>query len=342
MQQKEGTMNPLTDMITQNEEHKTPTIAPATLHEAATRGELYSQVMTARQFPRSVADFLSTAEALATLDEDTAASMWYTLPARRSGDKPIEGPGIRLAEVCYYAWKNLRAEIMPESIDDTRVTVAATIFDTERNNIFRHRVTKQIVTKDGRRYSEEMITRTVGAAGSIAFREAMFKAIPRLFVSKLLDKARATAVGTQETLVTRRSKMLAWFRQAGVNEATVLGRLEKKSIDEIGLEELGLLRGFASAIKDGEATIDDIFSDAMEKQSAGALTNSLKKRAEERGVNRPGEHPVVDEKILAAQEKLKRKAAGLTSHETAARELSRVTADIAASMPSTIDNDEVL
>lgn len=312
-----------------------------TLHEAATRGELMSQVAVARQYPRSVADFLSTAESLATLDEDTAASMWYSLPARQRGDKPIEGPGIRLAEVCFYSWRNLRAEILPESIDDKRVTVAATIFDTERNNIFRHRATKQIVTKAGVRYGEEMITRTIGAAGSIAFREAMFKAIPRLFVAKLLEKARATAVGTTETLVSRRSKMLSWFKQAGVPEGAVIARLDKKSVEEIGLEELGLLRGFASAIKDGEASIDDIFSDTIEQQSAHAISAKLRERAAARAAGeasssqiRPGEQPAVTPAIEAAQKRLEAKRGKPKEPKEPEEQTS-----ILPEMPSNLDND---
>lgn len=245
--------------------------------EAATRGELDSQVSTARKFPRSIKNFVDTAMELATLDEETSGTMFYTLPARKGGYKPIEGPSIRLAEVVAYSWKNLRVETNIESIDETHVTAVGTVFDTERNSAYRHRVKRRIVDKYGKRYSEDVILTTCNAASSIAFREAVFKAVPRAFVNKVYLAARATAVGTQETLVSRRTKAMEWFKKAGADEKMVLEKLGRKSLDEVTLDDLVTLTGFKTAIREGDTKIDEVFAKEEAQVTSASLTAALKK-----------------------------------------------------------------
>ena len=60
------------------------------------RAEIDVQITTAKRYPRSVTAFRREAEEMATLDEETAGSMFYVLP--RAG-KNIEGPSVRLAEI---------------------------------------------------------------------------------------------------------------------------------------------------------------------------------------------------------------------------------------------------
>ena len=61
----------------------------STALEAVDRASIDIQIATAKQYPRSVDKALKEALTLATLDEETAASMFYVLP--RAG-KRIEGP----------------------------------------------------------------------------------------------------------------------------------------------------------------------------------------------------------------------------------------------------------
>ena len=61
---------------------------------ALNRSEIDIQIQTAKRFPRSISQFKKTALAMATIDEETAGSMFYKVP--RSG-KTIEGPSVRLA-----------------------------------------------------------------------------------------------------------------------------------------------------------------------------------------------------------------------------------------------------
>src|SRR5262249_43901797 len=69
------------------------------------RSDVDIQISTAHRYPRSISRFKQAALAMATSDEETAASCFYKLSR---GGKEIEGPGVRLAEIVGSAWNNLR------------------------------------------------------------------------------------------------------------------------------------------------------------------------------------------------------------------------------------------
>lgn len=249
---------------------------------AITKGEMDMQIATAKQYPRSLKAFLATATELVTMDEDSASSMWYSLPPRKGGDgSRIEGPSVRMAEVVAYAWTNLRAETNIESIDEKYVTAVGTVMDIERNVAFRQRVKKRITTKDNKRYGEDMIVNTCNSASSVAFREAVFKAIPRVFVKQLLERARGVAIGTAETLVARRAKALGWFATQGAEEKMVLTLLGVRSVEEITLDHLLTLSEIRTAIREG-ADINEIFEigKTTAKEEAKGMTARVKERKE--------------------------------------------------------------
>src|SRR6185503_20995123 len=74
---------------------------------AVDKASIDMQIATAKQYPRVVSDCIKEALTLATMDEDTAGSMFYALPR---GGKKIEGPSARLAEIMAYSWGNLRVD----------------------------------------------------------------------------------------------------------------------------------------------------------------------------------------------------------------------------------------
>lgn len=259
------------------------------------KGEMDTQIATAKKYPRSVKEFLNTANELACIDEETAESMWYTL--RRSGKK-IEGPSVRMAEVVAYAWNNLRCDANIEEIGDRYVTAVATVADLERNNAYRVRTKRRITKRDGTRYGDDMIQVACNAAMSIAFREAVFKAVPRGFVKKLYDKARATAIGTEATLAQRRGAMIEWFKQKGADEKEIYKSLGRKGLEEVTLDDLADLKGMATAIKEGSLSIADAFADEPEEGEKvdSNLTKKLKKvypskeKAEKKSSEEPQEN----------------------------------------------------
>jgi hypothetical protein len=230
--------------------------------EQITRGETELQVETAKKYPRSVKAFKQTALEMATLDQDTAASCFYSM---RRGGNLIEGPSVRLAEICAVAWGNLICGARIVNEDDRFVTAQGVAWDTQRNVRVTIETRRRITDKNGRKYSDDMVGVTSNAAASIAFRNALFKCIPAVYIKSIYEQAREVAVGNNRTLADRRQRAFEWFRKAGVMDEEVLAYVEKPSMDDVDLDDLAALTGLRTAIRDGDTTIDQAFAEARKK-----------------------------------------------------------------------------
>lgn len=236
------------------------------------------QINTAKMYPRSVTKALREAETLACMDEETAASMTYLLPARGEGNKKITGPSVRLAEAMVYAWGNLRAETNIESIDEKYVTAVGTCFDLEKNIAVRSRVKRRITNKYGKRYGDDMIQVTCNAAMAIAYRNAVFSVIPRIYAKAIEAKAREASTG-KGTVAEKRKRAMEWFTKAGATEAQVLGFLGVKGLDDVGEDQLFELRGLKTAIETGETSLAAALSNATDEPSPAVETLRQKREA---------------------------------------------------------------
>lgn len=223
---------------------------------AVDRASIDIQISTAKSYPRSITTSIHEAETLASLDAETAGSCFYSLPTR--GNKQIEGPSARLAEIMAYAWGNLRVDADIVAEDLTHVTAMGTCFDLERNVAVRVRVKRRITRGDGTRFSEDMIGITCNAAISIAFRNCVFKVIPAGYVRRVYYVARSASLGGG-TMDDKRTKALKWFADVGVREQSVYDLLEINGRDDLGEDEIITLRGLVTAIKDGDTTVAQAF-----------------------------------------------------------------------------------
>ncbi len=262
------------------------TMEASTAMEAVDRASIDMQVATAKKYPRSVDKALKEALTLATLDEETAASMFYALP--RSG-KTIEGPSARLAEIMAYSWGNLRVDADIVAEDRTTVTAMGTCFDLEKNVAVRVRVKRRITDRNGKRYNEDMIGVTSNAAISIALRNCVFKVIPAALTRRIYGEARTASLGKGGTITQKRQKALEWFGKLGVSEAQVFEALGVRGIDDVGEEQLVTLRGLRTAIQDGETTVEQAFSRSSDSEDAKDLDEALK--APEKGKGRKSGQP---------------------------------------------------
>ncbi len=222
---------------------------------AVDRAAIDVQVATAKRYPRTTSKSLDEALSLATLDEETAASCFYVLP--RAG-KQIEGPSARLAEIMAYTWGNLRVDADIVGEDKTHVTAMGTCFDLEKNVAVRVRVRRRITDRHGNRYNEDMIGVTSNAAISIALRNAIFKVVPAALTQRIYQAARKASIGEAGTMVQTRQNAIAWFAKAGIVKEKLFELLGVQGLDDIGQDELITLRGFMTALKDGETTVEYI------------------------------------------------------------------------------------
>ena len=227
------------------------------------RAQIDMQIATARRYPRQLSLVKQRMLSFATLDEETAAGCFYTLPGRKGGDgKPLQGPSVRLAEIALSCYQHLRAGSRIIEDDGKFITAQGVVHDLENNVVISIEVKRRVTNKMGQRYSDDMIATTGNAACSIALRNATFRVIPMALVKPVYESAKRLAIGDSKSLVQRRSASIDHFAKMGVPKEKVCEALGVRSVDDIQLDHLEILIGYATAIKDGDVSVDDVFKQA--------------------------------------------------------------------------------
>jgi hypothetical protein len=221
------------------------------------KSEIDQQIATAHRYPRSIKRFRDESLQMVTLSENIAQECIYALP--RDG-KVIEGPSARFAEVVASAWGNSRAGARVVSDQGDFVTAQGVFHDLERNVAITYEVQRRIVDRQGRRYKPDMIGVTANAACSVALRNAILKGIPKAFWSDMYAAARKTAAGDMKSLANKRADAIKSFQIYGVTEQQILDLLKRPGIQDIGLDDLVILHGVLTAIKEGDTTPEQAFA----------------------------------------------------------------------------------
>lgn len=244
--------------------------------QATIRAEIDIQISTAKAYPRNLKAFRDNALTLATLDEKIAGDCYYRLPR---GGKTLEGPSIRLAEIVSYAWGNLRTVARIVAIDRETLTAQASCHDLETNTATTKEVRRRITNKSGGRFNDDMITVTANAAMSIAVRNAIFAVVPFAHVKPIFDAAKLVSLGKGKSFAQQRDSALKHWRGQRITDERLCAALCIASIDDLSVDDLITLRGYFTAIKEGEATLADCFPEIDKPKSTA---DSLEKRLAEK------------------------------------------------------------
>ena len=227
--------------------------------DAVERANVDSQVATAKQYPRDISRSVNNSIAMATMDYATAQSCGYALPR---GGKPITGPSVHLAKLIVSNWGNMRAEAKVVQITDKQVISRGTCWDLENNVATAFEVRRSIVGKNGKRFSDDMITVTGNAANSIAYRNAVFSVIPKAITDKVYQAAQHFITGDlsdEEKLVARRKKCIDFFKdEYGITENEVVMLCGKQTVNQIKADQIALLLGIAQSLRDGDTTVEEV------------------------------------------------------------------------------------
>lgn len=234
-------------------------VADSSMAVSLSRAEIDMQIATARNFPRSVDRAKKGILQLAVLDEETAEECMYALPR---GGKKIEGPSVRLAEIIQNQWGNCRVAARVVHVDRVEKYLEAegVFHDLETNSAILCRVRRRISNANGNLYNDDMITMTGNAACSIAKRNAILGGVPKPVWRGAYEAVVDVVKGDAETIADTREKVMQRFMKLGVTPERVFLTLGVNGVDDITLEHIVTLKGMASAIKNGEETIDNIFS----------------------------------------------------------------------------------
>ena len=249
-----------------------PVVEPGVLAKLA-ESEIQHQVATAHRFPRSLTKFQTEMRDMVTLDAATAAECMYSLPR---DSRAIIGPSARFAEIVASAWGNNRSGARIVDMTGGFITAQGVFHDLERNVAVTIEVQRRITDKSGRRFKDDMIAVTGNAAVSIALRNAVLKGVPKGFWSPAFDDVQRTIRGDIKTLADRRALALEFLQKSySVSAARVCDMLGVPGIEDIGLDELLILKGTVQSLRDGETTVDQLFPEGARTGSA-SLNEKLK------------------------------------------------------------------
>lgn len=224
---------------------------------ALLRAEMDSQVVTARQYPRSTKRAMNNIVSLATLDEQTAMECVYAL--KRSG-KPIRGPSIRLAEIIASQWGNCRDDARVVHIDKVnKVLVAEGAFlDLETNRGTRAQVQRRISDKHGRLFSDDMIAMTGNAACAIARRNAILNGVPKAIWRKALNACEDVIRGDVSTMVEQRDKAIKALAHFNLSPEQIFELMDVGGLEDLTLDDIATLRVIYASLKNGEQTVEEL------------------------------------------------------------------------------------
>lgn len=242
------------------------------------RAELDTQIMTARQYPRSLKNVMNNIYTLATLDEETATECVYAV---RRGGKPLRGPSIRLAEVISSQWGNCRDGAQVVSIDRANKLIVAEGFfhDLETNRGTKTQVQRRISDKYGKLFSDDMIAVTGNAACAIARRNAILAGIPKGIWRKAFDACEQIIRGDASTMVEKRDRALLALSHFNVAPEQIFALMDVGGIDDLTLDDIATLRVIYMSLKNGEQTVEELLRTIEPEKKERATPQTAKMTA---------------------------------------------------------------
>jgi hypothetical protein len=274
---------------------------------AVTKVEIDTQISTAKAYPRDMAKIHKDVLAIIQSDQEIAAACFYSLPR---GDK-VKGPSVRLAEIYVTLWTNLRVQVRVVEDTGTQIRCEAVVFDLEKNTSYRGEATRRLTTKDGRRYSEDVVIQATNACGAIAYRNAVFKIVPGVLVSQAYRLAQDVAIGDISTVQERAGKSIVAFGKMGVTREMIFEFIGVDDTAQFTLQHVEELIGVYNAIKEG-AAIEAYFKPKPKEkekpkgkkpQTLSDVTAAMAETAPEPEPAPPVEFPAADDADLFKTER---------------------------------------
>ena len=242
--------------------------------ETINRVEVDIAISTAKSYPRDIVKAKEEIFKLATSSMETAESCFYHLPRKDKdgNDVDITGPSVRMAEIVVYCLGNINSAFRVVANDGKKITAQAVAHDLERNNRIMVEVSRNILTKKGYTFSEDMQIVTGNAAGGVAWRNANFKIIPNAVWIDIQERVQKFITGDGKEFAKRRDVLLKKFETVhGVKTKDVLKRLNLASADMIDEKILIQLFGLDTALTEGTTSVEETFGPGPTKTDSKDL-----------------------------------------------------------------------
>lgn len=244
-------------------------VAPLNAIEMMERASIDIQIATAHQYPRFTKQnggyraFLSDCIDMACSDDATAESCIYRRPVGKdynTGEQTYaEGESIRFAEIVASRYGNLRIKASVIENTERYVKVMGMGHDLESNYAVQVEVVESTVKKNGQPFDERMRLVVLKAALAKAKRDATFQVVPKAICKPIIAAVRNVIAGNQRPLTERRAAVAQWLSKLSIDNNRVFTALGVSGLEEIGNEQLEILTGLRTAIKEGDVTLDEAF-----------------------------------------------------------------------------------
>lgn len=263
-------------------------VMPPSAIMALERASIDSQVATAHAYPRSMEKFRQRALSMATLDSETADDCIYCRPVgKEKNEKGVwvpkfaEGPSIRLAEIVATNYGNLRVAARIVEQTDRFVRCEGVAHDLESNYAGKSECVESTVTKENVPYSERQRALIAKVCLAKAYRDAIFKVVPRALCKPVYEAAKKVAAGAGKTIEQRRNSVKAWLDSKKIDERRMFEALGIQGWGEVGEGQLITLTGLKTSVADGDTTLDEAFPPIVAAAqvpgaTAGAITEKGK------------------------------------------------------------------
>lgn len=294
------------DQSSSNSPDANAELVPVSASEALERASVDSQITTAKRYPRSLQLFKKRAIDMACLDEETAESCLYRRPVgMKDGVQQFaEGMSVRMAEIVGASYGNLRVQAQIIEQTPRFVRARGTAIDLESNFASSSEVIESTVDKRGNPFSERMSIVIAKSALSKAKRDATFSVVPRALAKPVETEVRKLLMGDSEALTKRRARVVQWINKLGIDVKRVYGALKVAGEAELGAEQLEMLTGIRTALKDNETTIDEAFPESTGEPGAKKVAGiSGEKNKEEKPESKPQATPAQEAEYAATKKK---------------------------------------
>jgi hypothetical protein len=241
------------------------------------KAEIEVLMEAAKHDRRDIKSFMSEAIALATYSEEIAASCIYSLPRKQKNEKTgkyeqiyIKGKSIRLAEIIFSVYKNIKVDARISSIGAKSVTAIASCIDLQNKTFFSEEAIADIKGTHG-----DAVKLAIGIAKSFAIRNTIFRLIPGAMADEIYRHAVECAVGNQKTFPEKRKLIFERISKLGISQEKIFAFYEKTCIEDFTPDNMEEIVGIGSAIKGGELKIDKAFVRAATADEASESVNEL-------------------------------------------------------------------
>uniref|UniRef100_A0A6M3KLT4 Uncharacterized protein n=1 Tax=viral metagenome TaxID=1070528 RepID=A0A6M3KLT4_9ZZZZ len=248
---------------------------PVSALSEITKGEIDIQIATAHKFPRSLEEFNERAIEMVSQDIETAESCIYLRPVGKDkfGKQIIvEGESVRLAEIVAACYGNIRVVATIIEQTDQHVIARGMAHDLQSNNAQSAEAIESNIDSNGKQYSNYKKLLNAKVALAKARRDAIFMVVPKALCKKITTTAKEVIAKNQKPLKERISAALNWIDRIKVDRKKVYKLLNVKGEADIGLEELEILTGIKTAIKEDPGCVNEIFDPKQGEDNPVDLT----------------------------------------------------------------------